>query len=119
MDLTSKERLIIFALGIYLEAIKKKVSSDLDVSIQKSVFIDFVIKTKLFEKKERAIYKNLETLENKRLLSYPNKRIILTERGAKAYEKVLEEARPYLTVYDTLRQTNIAKETKRIQTFFK
>lgn len=120
MELTSKERLLIFALGIYLQDLKKRVESvNLDVAIQKSVFIDFVLKTRLFEKKERALYKNLENLEEKKIISYPAKRIVLTGKGVREYFKVQHSVMPYLTVYATLQQVNIVKETRKIQTVFK
>lgn len=119
MDLTPKERLLIFALGIYLQDLKSKVeSANLDIAIQKSVFIDFVLKTRLFEKKERALYQNLENLEEKKIISYPNKRIVLSERGIKEYYKIQHSVMPYLMVYATLQQVNIVKETKKIQTVF-
>jgi len=119
MDLTPKEQVLVFALGIYLQDLKKKVDEPgLDVAIQKSVFIDFVLKTKLFEKKERALYQNLENLEEKKIISYPNKRIVLTEKGIREYYKVQHSVMPYLTVYATLQQVNIVKETRKVQTFF-
>ena len=118
MELTPKEKLLVFALGIYLSNLKKRVSSDLDVTIQKSVFIDFVLKTKLFEKKERALYKNLENLEKKKLLSYPVKRIVLTERGWKAYKKICEAVNHYLILQDALSTELIVKGTRKIQTIF-
>jgi hypothetical protein len=120
MDLTAKEKLLIFALGIYLKNLEKKVKAEnLEISIQKSVFIDFVLKTKLFEKKERALYKNLENLEEKKLLSYPYHRILLTEKGWKDFLKIEGEVKPYLMIQDTLNKTNLVKETRRIQTVFK
>lgn len=119
MELTPKEKLLIFALGIYLQDLKSRVESvNLDIAIQKSVFIDFVLKTKLFEKKERALYQNLENLEEKKIIAYPNKRIVLTEKGLKEYYKIQHAIMPYLTVYATLQQVNIVKETRKIQTVF-
>lgn len=119
MKLTTKEKLLVFALGIYLQNLKKKVCCDLDVSIQKSTFIDFVLKTKLFEKKERALYKNLENLEKKKLLGYPVKRIVLTEKGWKAYWRINDSVKPYLILQDALSTETIVKGTRKIQTIFR
>lgn len=119
MELTPKEQVLVFALGLYLQDLKRKVEAEeLDVAIQKSVFIDFVLKTKLFEKKERALYLNLENLEGKKIIDYPNKRIVLTARGLREYAKIQHSVMPYLTVYATLQQVNIVKETRKIQTVF-
>lgn len=120
MELTTKEKLLVFALGIYLQNLQRKINTqDLDISIQKSVFIDFVLKTKLFEKKERALYKNLENLEKKKLLSYPVRRIVLTERGWKAYDKISESLKPYLIIRDMLSTETIVRGTRKIQTIFR
>lgn len=120
MGLTNKEKVLVYALGVYLQDLQKRVdTANLDVAVQKSVFIDFVLKTKLFEKKERALYQNLENLEEKKIIVYPNKRIVLSERGMKEFYSVQHEIMPYLTVYATLQQVNIVKETRKIQAVFK
>ena len=60
----------------------------LEVSISKSLFIGVVKKAHLAEKKERALYKNMETLEEKKLIKYDNKQLSLTKKGKDLYKKI-------------------------------
>ena len=84
MKSTKTLRFMLYSLGAWFEEANKKIKNkSLKVSISKTTFIDLVKTAKFAKKQERALYKNLEILEKKKLLSYNNKELKLTERGKK------------------------------------
>jgi len=58
------------------------------------------------------MYKNLEDLEEKKLISYDNKSLKLTERGDRRFQELLSKIEPYLSVSLLLRSENVLKYTK-------
>jgi len=120
MKSTKKQNFILFILGMwYLEVNKNIKNKNLEVAISKAVFIDLVKKAKLAEKKERALYKNLEILEKKKLISYKNKNLALTNRGMKLFSKINNEISPYLSILSIIKSKNPLSYTRKAQTFFK
>lgn len=109
---------MLYALGRYYEVSSRSVSKDLAIHLPKSVFIDFVRKVELFDKGERAIYKNLEYLEGRKLVSYENRSLSLTERGRKQYKELKEGLKPYFEVNNIVVREKV-KKSKRLQTVFK
>ena len=75
----------------------------------KSVFIRALMNAGIAGKTERALYQNLEFLEKKKLVSYDNKVLQLTDRGRKRFEKIVDEVSPYLAVLRVLRAYRIIK----------
>jgi len=73
----------------------------------------------MVEKKERALYKNLEFLQKKKLISYNNKNLALTIKGKKLFEKVNEELTPYFNVSDALKKKDPLSYSKKAQTVFR
>ena len=64
---------ILFSLGAWFEEANKHIEDKpLQVSISKKTFIELVMNAGIARKQERALYKNLETLEKKKLISYEN-----------------------------------------------
>jgi coproporphyrinogen III oxidase-like Fe-S oxidoreductase len=105
MNQTKTQRFMLYSLGKWFEeANEKNKRQTIKDSISKSLFVDFVLNSKVAEKKERAIYKNLETLEEKKLIQYDNKEIELTEKGIKFYEKIKSDIDPYVTVQKKLQK---------------
>ena len=120
MKITNKQKFILYTLGKwYAEANKKLKGKPLHVMISKSVFIDVAKKAKMVKKKERALYKNLELLEKKKLISYTNKNLALTDKGKKLFVKLNEELNPYLKVTDTLKKKDPLSYSRKAQTVFR
>lgn len=120
METTKKQKYILFALGKWYEQANKQIENKaLEVAISKSVFIDLVMKAKIAEKKERALYKNLEELEKRKLINYSNKNLALTKKGDKIFCQLNSEIKPYVKLNNLLSKTNPLSYTSKAQTVFK
>ena len=75
-------------------------------------------KAGLTEKGERALYKNLEDLEKSRHISYENKILKLTNKGAGNYKKTKSQLSPYLNIIKIIESENLLKLTKKARTTF-
>lgn len=92
MKPSKPQRLILFALGHFYTALNQPlVEKPVQVRTSKIAFIDHLLKSKIVSKQERALYKNLEALENKKLISYENRMIMFTELGLKELDKISKE----------------------------
>ena len=119
MQLTTTQKFILYALGIwYLEANEKLKDKQLEIAISKAVFIDIVKEAGIVEKQSRALYKNLELLEKSKLIKYNNKNLSLTKKGNKIFSKVREDSQPYIEVAKILAGKNPLSYSKRLQTRF-
>src|SRR3989338_8592651 len=119
MKLPEKQRLILFVLGkLYDEANKKLNKSLLEVSVSKSAFIEIVKKAELAKKKKRALYKNLESLEKSKMVSYDGKILRMSDRGLKAYNEIDRQLAPYVGIIKTIEQENLIKLTSKARTTF-
>lgn len=117
--LTPTHKFILFTLGFwYTEANKKLQKKNLIISISKASFIQIVKKAGIVEKKPRALYKNLELLEKKKLIKYEKRSLSLTEKGEKIFLKIYKEHKPYVDVVKLLAEKEISKYTKKLQTRF-
>lgn len=116
MAATREQKFILFALGLcYAEFSKRFSGKPLSMSISKSQFIELAMKASITKKKERALYKNLETLEKKKLVSYASKNLALTERGTRLFTKISTELSPYLSVNSILTSQDILRYTRKAQ----
>ncbi len=119
MVLTKKLRFMLFALGyFYLQANKEFGGRFLRIAISKKDFIEVVQKAGIAEKGTRAIYKNLESLEKLRYISYDNRMLKLSSKGEKAFTALNKEMAPYMKMIDILSMKNILKYIKKSQTIF-
>ena len=119
MAVTSVERYILFALGEFCTQANKKLSDrPLQLSVSKAEFIAIATKTQMTAKKERAIYKNLESLQEKKCISYDDKNLELTSKGQKELFKVNAELLPYLNLKEFLKTENALKYARKAQTVF-
>lgn len=92
MKLTKTQRLILYALGHFYTSLNQPLMEmPVQVRTSKIAFIEHLLAAKKISKQERALYKNLETLEDKNLISYENRMIIFTESGLKELEKINRE----------------------------
>jgi hypothetical protein len=120
MAFTRTQRFMLYSLGLWFEEANDKIKEKpLKVSISKSLFIDLVNNAGFAEKQERALYKNLEVLEKKKLIIYQNKELELTSRGLKLFQEIKEDFSPYLNVYKKLKEKDPTSYTKKVQTVFK
>tara|TARA_Y100000310_G_scaffold338217_1_gene427260 strand:- start:1185 stop:1547 length:363 start_codon:yes stop_codon:yes gene_type:complete len=120
MKTTKVQEYILFTLGKWVEEANKKIKQkNLAVSISKTTFISLVKKAEFAKKQARALYKNLELLEKKKLISYVHKELKLTTRGRKLYEEINKRLDPFFGVLEKLKSKNPIEYTKKLQTVFK
>lgn len=119
MNLSEKQKFILFVLGkLYEESNRKLKEKILQVSISKSAFIEIVKKGGLTEKGERALYKNLEDLEKLNYISYENRILKLTKKGEKEYNKINKQLMPYFNIIKIIEAENLVRLTKKAKTSF-
>jgi len=120
MKTTRVQNFILFTLGKWFEEANKKIKDKpLKVSISKTTFIGLVKTAKFAKKQERALYKNLEILEKKKLIRYENKELELTKKGKELYEDINKRIKPFFNVFKKLKEESPIKYTKKVQTVFK
>lgn len=118
--LSKEERYILYALGKSYQSFNRQFSNKpLEVSISKVVFIELLISSKSVNKKERAIYKNLEALENKRFIKYNDKELSFTKKGFKEFKKVDENIINYVDLINHIQNPRTISMHKKIQTKLK
>ncbi len=114
MALTKTQRLILYALGQFYHSLNQPlVEKPVQVRTSKIAFIEHLLQSKIISKKERALYKNLETLENKKLILYENKMITFTEFGLKELEKISKEVQRFVSLEQYFQQE---KPKRKLQT---
>ncbi len=120
MKMTKVQKYILYALGKWFQEANKRIKDrPLVVSINKVSFIEIVKKAKIAKKQERALYKNLEILQKKKLVSYENKELKLTAKGERLFRKIESEVIPYFKLIKTLKEKDPIKYTRKLQTVFK
>src|SRR3989338_4801352 len=113
MRLTSEQNFILFSLGkCYEEFNRRFKEAPVQIEMSKSHFIELARAAGMVQKKARALYKNLEDLEAKKLLSYANTSLKLTYKGEKHYQRLLAKVEPYVAVSLLLKLENVLKYTK-------
>ncbi len=115
--LTKPEKYVLYAIGFSYSSFNKKFKDKpLHVSFSKVSIIDVLISSKSVDKKERALYKNIESLELKGYLKYKNSELSFTKKGHKAFLTIRE----YLAKFDVMREKinnpKIIKLHKKLQT---
>jgi hypothetical protein len=117
MDLTQPEAFILFSLGKFHEEANKALEGKpLRVSMTKAAFIELARVAGIAQKSERALYKNLETLEQRKLIFYDHKMLALTSKGHKEYQKILATLDPYFGASKLLAQGLHSKKAKTVLT---
>lgn len=117
MKLAKPQRLILHALGQFYTSLNQPlVEKPVQMRTSKIAFIEHLLQSKIISKQERALYRNLETLENKKLISYENKMIRFTESGLKELEKINQEIQQFIFLEQYFRQE---KPKRKLQTVIK
>tara|TARA_Y100000310_G_scaffold159115_1_gene158603 strand:+ start:18725 stop:19126 length:402 start_codon:yes stop_codon:yes gene_type:complete len=91
VKLNKTERLILFSLGEFYSQLNQPLEKPLKLRTSKVVFITFILHSQIITTQERALYKNLESLEDKKLISYEGRMIHLTARGLEILTKIKDE----------------------------
>ncbi len=87
---------MLYALGKFYSALNQPlVEKPVTLSTSKKVFIKLLLKAGIVSKQERAVYKNMEALEKKKLIAYERRMIRFTEKGLKDLEVITLEAMQY------------------------
>lgn len=118
MQLTRVQEHILFTLGHWYAEARLKLPAELELSLSKKAFIESLLAASIAGKKERALYRNLEDLEQRKLLAYRNRALSLTPAGQRVYESISRKLAPFLGVVDALRQKDPLRYSKKIQTAF-
>ena len=120
MGLSSKHQFILFSLFQYLKyANKKYKKTPLQMSVSKINFIKLLQKSKITEKSQRGLYKNLQVLEKKKLIIYKNIFLKISSRGLKIVNEIENNINPYIDVLKTVKKIKAVKPYKIPQTYFK
>lgn len=115
--ITPVERFILYSLGEFCSQANKKIDNKpISLPISKVEFINVIKKTNMTPKKERALYRNLESLEAKKFILYENKSLRLTQKGLGVIKRINAELIPYLNITDILKTENLLKYARKTQT---
>ena len=97
--LTKTHKQMLYALGKFYEALNQPlVEKPMQLRTSKKMFIDILLNSGIFSKKERAIYQNLETLEKKNCLTYENHLVKFTEKGLRELQKIEKEVQQLIVL---------------------
>ena len=118
MALTKAQKLTLYSLGEFYYMLNQPlVEKPLQVSTSKIAFIELLGKSKMITKQQRALYKNLETLEKKKVIGYDNRMIVFTEKGLRELGKIRSEFTPYLEIQDYFKGAELPR--RKLQTFIR
>ena len=99
MKLTKTQRLILYSLGQFYRQLNQPLEKKpVKLQTSKVVFITFLLHSGIVTKQERALYKNLETLEGKKLIAYETRMIRFTDEGLQILEKINGEVEQFIKV---------------------
>lgn len=99
MPLSPAQKLILHSLGhFYISLNQPLFEKPVRVRTSKIAFIELMLKSSVISKQTRALYKNIEGLEKKKLLKYENRMIAFTPKGLKELDKVQKEIKPYTNI---------------------
>src|SRR3989338_4135159 len=115
MKLTKTQRLILYALAQFYQSLNQPLNEKpVKVRTSKITFIELLEQSDIFSKQKRALYKNLETLEKKKLLTYENHMIILSEEGLSELKKITFELYQFSAIEKYFQQ--VEKPKRKLQT---
>jgi len=89
------------------------------MSVSKINFIELLKRLKITEKSQRGLYKNLQTLEKKKLIQYENRFLKITSKGLKIVNRIENNINPYMLVLRTIKKIKTIRPYKIPQTYFK
>jgi hypothetical protein len=99
MKLTNTQRLILYSLGQFYKSINQPLEEKpVTLRTSKIAFIELIKESDIITKQKRALYKNLETLEKKKLIAYERRMIRFTDKGLAAQKDINDEISQFLEV---------------------
>ena len=114
MHLAPPQKLMLYALGQFYQSLNQPlVEKPLRVSTSKIVFIELLLKSKIISKQARAVYKNMEALQKKKLIAYEKRMIRFTDKGLREAEQINQELQQYLELKQYFQK---AKSKRKLQT---
>lgn len=117
MSLTKTQQRILYSLGQCYQKLNQPFQDKpFKVFISKIAFIELLKQADFIKKQERALYKNLELLEKKKLLAYKEKKIKLTQRGQRTFNRIEKEIKPFVDIRDFWHQN--PKTARQLQAYF-
>ena len=115
MKLTKTQRQILFALGEFYQQLNQPLETKpLQLRTSKIVFITFLLHSGSVAKHERALYKNLEMLEKRKLITYENRMISFTEEGLSFLKKINQEIEQFFGIRRLFLETKTKKEFQTV-----
>ena len=115
MLLSKTERLILYSLGQFYRRLNQPLTDKhLKLRTSKIAFIEVLLSSKIITKQPRTVYKNLENLEKKKLISYDKRMIKFTALGLNILEKINLEIKQFVDVKEHFRKTK--KPKRKLQT---
>jgi len=119
MELSLPQSYILYLLGLVFDEFDKQHSGKLlQLALTKSDFIKIAKRAQAVTKQERAMYKNLEWLENEKYVSYDNEVLHLTAKGEKEFQSMVKQVSPYVRLTLTISSENLLAYAKKAQTQF-
>ena len=115
IKITKTQRLILYSLGQFYHSLNQPLSDKhLRLRTSKIAFIELLLASGIVGKQERALYKNLETLEEKKLIEYKKRMIKFTLQGVKIMDKINKEVKQFIDVKEYFR--DVKKPKRKLQT---
>ena len=115
IKITKTQRLILYSLGQFYKSLNQPLSEKhLKLRTSKIAFIELLLASGIVGKQERALYKNLETLEEKKLIEYKKRMIKFTLQGVKIMDKINKEVKQFIDVKEYFR--DVKKPKRKLQT---
>ena len=115
MKLTRTQRLLLYALGRFYDSLNQPLNEKhLSLKTSKIAFIELLLTSGIITKQERALYKNLEILEEGNLIKYDQRKINLTNKGIKILQKIDKEAQQFIAIREFFSEPK--KPKRRLQT---
>ena len=115
MKVTKTQRQIIYALGQFYHQLNQPlIAKPIKVRTSKIAFITFLSHSEIITKQQRALYKNLETLEDKGLISYEGRMITFTALGLNILDKINREINQFIQLRDFFKNRKQHNEVQTI-----
>lgn len=115
MSLTQAQKLILYSLGQFYQSLNQPlVEKPLLLRTSKIAFIELILQSGIISKQERALYKNLESLEQDKLIGYDKRMIKFTELGLLALEKIDQELKQFHQIEEFFKKGE--KPKRKLQT---
>ncbi len=113
--LTKVERQILYSLGQFYDSLNQPLSKKpVRLRTSKIAFIELLLKSGIISKQERALYRNVESLEKKKLIGYEQKMIKFSKKGLKEHDTVSTEIEGYIRMKHYFQQAGLPK--RKLQT---